>query len=292
MRLAFITASIILSSTINAAPGEDRPADRAEIRAHIDRIFKGFINKDANDLRATHEENWLGYLEGSRTMIKGIDQYMKAIGPPRPGTPYGMSAYTMREFDIIFKDDAAFVCFVADIESKTPSGPQKNALRITDFYVKKNGHWIQAGSDTQAHPESIAERQQTARTLPEPARKQLLDAREAVWRAFFSNDRPALEKLIPEDTITIEAHGDNFGTRAAVLDGAARFAKSGGKLVSLEFPKTDIQVYGYTAIVYSTYRYELEVDGKRSPQAGRVTEVFVYRNGGWVNPGWHMDAAR
>jgi hypothetical protein len=128
--------------------------------------------------------------------------------------------------------------------------------------------------------------------MGEQMRKRLLDAREAVWRAYFSNDRAALEKLIPEETITIEAGGNNWGNRNAILEGAARFAKSGGKLIKLEFPKTEIQVYGYTAVVYSNYSYELEIGGQRSQQTGRVTEVFVLRNGQWVNPGWHMDTGK
>ena len=31
-----------------------------------------------------------------------------------------MKAYKMREFDMIFKGDAAFVCFIADVEANTP----------------------------------------------------------------------------------------------------------------------------------------------------------------------------
>jgi hypothetical protein len=73
---------------------------------------------------------------------------------------------------------------------------------------------------------------------------------------------------------------------------ADQFAKSGGKLLKLEFPKTEIQVYGYTAVVYSNYSYELETGGQRLTQAGRVTEVFVLRKGQWVNPGWHMDSGK
>jgi ketosteroid isomerase-like protein len=125
--------------------------------------------------------------------------------------------------------------------------------------------------------------------MGENFRKSLLTAREAVWRAFFANDRAVMEKLIPEDLVTIEAEGSQFGNRAAVFAGAAQMAASGMKLASLEFPMTEIQLYGSTAIVYSTYRYELEKDGKRTPFSGRVTEVFVNRGGQWVNPGWHMD---
>src|SRR6185436_18045841 len=164
-----------------------------------------------------------------------------------PKSPYGMKSYTMREFDMIFKGDAAFVCFVADVESNTPNGPAKRALRISDFYTKQDGKWIQTGSDTALHPESAEEQHQVPRTLGDQMKKRLLDAREAVWRAFFSNDRPALEKLIPEETVAIEAGGDTWSNRKAIFDGAAQFAKGGGKLSRLEFPKTEIQVYGNTA---------------------------------------------
>ena len=135
---------------------DDRAADREAIRAHIDSIFQAFIKKDAAALRATHAQNWLGYLEGSRTMIKGVDGYMD-WNDVDPKSPYGMKSYKMREFDMIFKGDAAFVCFVADVESNTPNGPFHRALRISDFYTKQNGQWIQNGSDTALHPESMEE---------------------------------------------------------------------------------------------------------------------------------------
>jgi len=291
MGLYTVAMVLVLAASFGAAPQDDRTADREAIRAHIDSIFQAFIDKDAAKLRATHEQNWLGYLEGSSTMIHGVDGYMN-YNYVDPASPYGMKGYKMREFDMIFKGDAAFVCFTADVESNTPNGPLKRVLRIADFYTKQNGKWIQTGSDTELHPESAAEQQQTPRSLGDQMKKRLLDAREAVWRAYFSNDRAALEKLIPEETIAINAGDNTWENRKAILDGAERFAKSGGKLVRLEFPKTEIQVYGYTAVVYSNYSYELEIGGQRSQQTGRVTEVFVLRKGQWVNPGWHMDSGK
>jgi hypothetical protein len=175
------------------------------------------------------------------------------------------------------------------VEAKAPSGTSKRALRIADFYTKQDGAWIQTGSDTDLHPQSTAELYQIPRNLPDNQKKILLDAREAVWRAFFAGDRAALEKLLPEELLTLEPGGGAWGNRAKVLEGSAQFAASGGKLVRLEFPKTEIQTYGYTAIVYSTYLYELEIGGKRNQFTGRVTEVFVQHNGAWVNPSWHMD---
>jgi ketosteroid isomerase-like protein len=267
---------------------DDRKADREAIRAHIDRIFQAFIKKDAAELRATHAENWLGYLQGSTTMIRGVNGYME-WNDVSPSNQYGMKSYNMREFDMIFKGDAAFVCFTAEVESNTPTGPSKRLLRIADFYTKQDGHWIQTGSDTELHPDSAAQQFQTARTLSDQGRKKLLAAREAVWRSYFANDRSSLEKLIPDETIAIEAGDNSWSNRKSILEGAEQFAKSGGKLIKLEFPRTEIQVYGYTAIVYSNYTYELEMNGQTHKQSGRVTEVFVSRNGEWVNPGWHMD---
>ena len=287
----FILTLSIFSGIAQAQTPDDRGADREAIRAHIDSIFQAFIKKDAAALRATHADNWLGYLEGSRTMIKGVDGYMD-WNQVDPKSPYGMKSYKMREFDMIFKGDAAFVCFVSDIESVTPNGPFQRALRICDFYTKHDGNWIQSGSDTALHQDSLERQLASARRLSPEMQESLMDAREAVWRAYFAGDRATLEKLIPEETIAIESGHNNWSNRKTILDGSAEFAKSGGKLLKLEFPKTEIQVYGLTAVVYSNYTYELETGGQRVSNSGRVTEVFVLRNGQWVNPGWHMDSGK
>ena len=97
-----------------------------------------------------------------------------------------------------------------------------------------------------------------SRALGDWEKGPLLKAREAVWRAYFAGDRATLEKLLPEELITLEAGGD-WGNRKAVFDGSARFAAG---------------------------------SGKRSTHTGRVTEVFVDRNGTWVNPSWHMNTGR
>src|SRR5437763_8950102 len=170
-RLVRCLMVLIAAGFLAGAPDDDRAADRAAIRSHIDRIFQAFIHKDSAELRATHASNWLGYLEGSRKMIRGLDEYMNWSGYFDPKSPYGMSGYTVREFDMIFHGDAAFVTFVADVESKTPSGPAKRATRITDFYTKQNGAWIQTGSDTELHPDSAAEQYPVSRALPEPRKK-------------------------------------------------------------------------------------------------------------------------
>jgi ketosteroid isomerase-like protein len=123
-------------------------------------------------------------------------------------------------------------------------------------------------------------------------RTELLKARETVWRAWFANDAKALEALIPPDTIVISSGEEKWKNQADILQSAAKFQAAGGKLIRLEFPRTDIQRFGDVAITYSQYRYETELDGKRSVTSGRVTEIFVLSKGKWTNPGWHTDTEK
>ena len=193
---------------------------------------------------------------------------------------------------MIFKGDAAFVCFVADVDSNTPNGSFQRALRICDFYTKNAGKWIQSGSYTASHPDTVQQQLSTPAPLGDQMKKRLLDAREAVWRAWFTGDRATLEKLIPAEAIALDSQDSNWDNRRTILDGSVAFVQTGAKLVRLEFPKTEIQMYGVTAIVYSDYVFELEQSGTHSTHTGRATEVFVLRNGQWLNPGWLMDSGK
>jgi ketosteroid isomerase-like protein len=123
-------------------------------------------------------------------------------------------------------------------------------------------------------------------------RAELLKVREAVWAAWFINDTKTLEELVPPDTIVISAGEEKWKNRADILQSAAKFQAQGGKLIRLEFPRTEIQRFGDVAITYSQYLYETEVDGKSSVTSGRVTEIFVLRHGKWTNPGWHTDTEK
>jgi ketosteroid isomerase-like protein len=118
-------------------------------------------------------------------------------------------------------------------------------------------------------------------------RSEILRVRESVWRAWFANDTQTLQKLVPPDTIVITAAEDRWKTQAEVFQSAADFQKEGGKLIRLEFPRTEIQCFGEVVIVWSKYRLETETNGRRTLSSGRVTEVFVRRHEQWTNPGWH-----
>jgi len=120
----------------------------------------------------------------------------------------------------------------------------------------------------------------------------ILKAREAVWRAWFAGDIPTLKRLVPADTIVISGGEDAWKHQAEVLQTSEAFHAGGGKLLKLEFPHTEMQRFGDVAVTWSTYRLEMDVKGKRSTDAGRATEIFVLRDGEWVNPGWHTDSGK
>jgi len=74
------------------------------------------------------------------------------------------------------------------------NGPFHQHAAHLGFLHEENGQWIQNGSDTALHPESTEEPIGVAAAFGRIQMKQrLLDAREAVWRAYFAGDRATLE---------------------------------------------------------------------------------------------------
>jgi ketosteroid isomerase-like protein len=264
-----------------------RQVDRDAIRNHIDKIFQAYIAKDAATIRATHAPAWIGFQSTSKTAIQGIDAYMKDVDGYLNG-PVRMTAYKMLEFDVIFYGDVALIPYVADVTYTFPGGTVTQKLRIFDVYAKLDGAWNQVGSDTQLHPDSIAAAMEDLRPMSANEKSRLLAAREAVWRAWFANDAAQLAESLPPELIAIET-GEKWQTREDELAGAKDFAAKGGKLVRLEFPQTEIQAYGHTAVLYTKFTLETELGGKQTRLSGRATEMFVSRHGKWVNVGWHLD---
>jgi len=290
---ALIALAILVGSPVGAfqlkpVAGAQRQADQDAIRTHIDRIFQAYMHKDASTIRATHASEWIGFQASSTTAIQGIDSYMKDVDGYLNG-PVRMSAYKMLDFDVIFYGDVALIPYIADVTYEFPGGTVTQKLRVLDVYAKIDGAWNQVGSDTQLHPEAIAAHMQELRQLSPGEKQELLAARDAVWRAWFVNDTARLAELMPPELIAIETD-EKWQTRDDELAGAKDFVAKGGKLVRLEFPKTEIQAYGSTAILYSKFVLETQMDGKQSVLSGRATEMFVYRHGTWVNVGWHLDS--
>ena len=300
MRRSILTFSLTLFCAFAAAgqpakQNDGRDADREAVYNEIGRITQAFIDRDLETVYKTHSEDWSGFLNDDQTVpILGINGYMEGNGIQwplpkdykKPGpNPYPNLHYKITNFVCNFVTlDVGVASFTLDFPQR--DGVNFNRLRIMDVFAKRNGGWIQAASYTVRDPAWVAERQAQAAPVPDGARKQILTAREAVWRAWFAGDREKLEKMIPDEAIAINGADKNWENRTIILDGAKRFADGGGKLTRLEFPRTEIQVYGSTIILFTSYSYDTEQNGKKSTVIGNGVETFVRRNGVIMNTGW------
>ena len=295
MRSHLVTWAIVLSAAITSAPaaaqirGTDRPADSAAIRAHIESIFQAFVDKDRAKLEATHSAEWRGFTPWSGHVIRGRDGYMKeATFPPDVPKDQGMVGYRIGEFDIVYYGDTAVVSFLAEVDRLYGKEKSSQKLTFIDVYHKDPGGWIQVASNTSLHPDAVSQLMSQRRFLDDDERAALMKAREAVWRAWFSGDQAALLKLLPPELITIDAGSTTFGSLKSNLEGSRGFASGGGKLTRLAFPTTEIQAYGNTAIIYTSYEMTLQSGGQTRTERGMATEVFVQKNGAWLNTGWQL----
>src|SRR5262249_5873110 len=257
-RLFFRIVSLVVMITASQPAGAqtkaaDRPADAAAIRAHIASIFHAFVDKDRERREQPPGAEGRGLTPSSGHVIRGRHGYMnEATFPPGLPKDQGMVGYRIGEFDIVFYGDTAVVSFVADVERMYGADKSVQTLTFVDVYHKDPGGWIQAASNTSLHPDEIGREMSQSRRLTEEQRASLLTAREAVWRAWFAGDHDALAKLLPADLITLSSNPDeSFGTLDSTLAASRGFAATGGRLARLVFPRTEIQAYGNTAILYT-----------------------------------------
>lgn len=118
---------------------------------------------------------------------------------------------------------------------------------------------------------------------------EVLAVREAAWRAWFGGDEAALRALLPEEFLAIDSGGEGISDRERTLASSRAFKEGGGRLVSLAFPETRAQRFGDTVVLYGSYSATFVSGGAEKEMKGRLTEVFVKRDGKWVHPGWHLD---
>lgn len=119
--------------------------------------------------------------------------------------------------------------------------------------------------------------------------QELLATREAAWRAFFGGDVKALGDLLPQEFIGLGMNDAPFADRATTLDDSRAFREQGGRLVRLAFPETEAQRFGDVVVLYGRYEVVIQSGGAERTMRGRLTEIFVRRDGKWVHPGWHLD---
>src|SRR5262245_25838023 len=121
MRFLFtvlFTVSVVVAGLwLQAQTADNRQADRDAILAHIDSVFQAYMNHDRTAVRETHTQNWRGFIRPSRSIIRGIDQYMNEAEPIL-ASPYKIKSYKIVDSDITFYGDTAFVSYIADLDTE------------------------------------------------------------------------------------------------------------------------------------------------------------------------------
>jgi hypothetical protein len=212
----------------------------------------------------------------------------EATFDPRTPKGQGMVGYRISDFDVVFYGDTAVASFVLEVDAMRGTQKVMQKLTILDVFRKEPQRWVQVASNTSYHSDEFARRGSELRPIGDDEKKDLFAAREAVWRAWFAGDTKQLTSLLPPELITIEPSSRAFGTLKSNLEGSRGFAAGGGKLTRLVFPTTEIQAYGATVILYTTFDMDLLEDGKTRTERGAATEIFVRRNGRWINTGWQL----
>jgi hypothetical protein len=117
----------------------------------------------------------------------------------------------------------------------------------------------------------------------------VLAVREAAWRAWFGGDEAALRAILPEGFLAIGAGEAEISDLEQTIASSRAFKASGGRLVSLAFPETRAQRFGDTVVLYGSYEATFVRGNEETTMKGRLTEVFVKRDGKWLHPRWHLD---
>lgn len=119
--------------------------------------------------------------------------------------------------------------------------------------------------------------------------RQLVAARDTIWRAFFRNDTALLRRYLPPAAATLEGTEHRWSNRNQIAQSARDFVRGRNTLVSLTFANTDIAQTGHSALVRSNYQTVVESGGRRDTSRGRATELFVKLGTTWVNPYWQLE---
>ena len=304
-----LTMTQVVFSAQHAEPVEMNEArDREAILEHIHGIFRAFLRQDRDALRATHTPDWTGFQGPSTRIERGIDAYM--VNAEKSLQNLRGIGYELLDTEVQIFGDLALVYYVARYDYRDRDGREGAIpLRSIDIYRREGDGWNQCGSHItpipanadwgqrrEADADGASLRDDSTRNRPQGAprsltpaqREELLAAREAVWRAWFAGDQAALGEAVPEEAIAMDLGVAAWADRAEILRRAEAFATT-GELVRLEFPETRMQVYGDVAILYTTFAFETSQNGRRKVVSGRGTEIFVRRDGRWLNSGWHLE---
>ena len=127
-------------------------SDRDAILAHVDSIFQAYFHGDRATIRATHTSDWRGFHIRSRSIVRGIDEYMRHADAVLASIQ-GLR-YEMLDTDVQVWGDVAVVFYLAREWIRAKDGVEKTILlRACDAYRRDGDEWNQCGSNIYIMPD-------------------------------------------------------------------------------------------------------------------------------------------
>ena len=115
------------------------------------------------------------------------------------------------------------------------------------------------------------------RRLPNPLKRAVDKAVEALRKALLTADKGQLEKLTAEQ-VSYGHSGGRVQTKAQFIDGVMTRKAT---VKSITFPELTIAVVGDTAIARHLYEFESETDGKTNDVKIGALQVWQKQDGNW-----------
>jgi ketosteroid isomerase-like protein len=124
--------------------------DRQQIIDHIHSIFKAYVRQDAAEVRALHTDDWTGFRNNSRQIVKGIEGYMRGVTFKR----FKMLEYEIEDIEVQLYGDLGVVYYIANWKTLSIQTNEVVSIRAraVDIYRKAPEGWNQAGSNLNILP--------------------------------------------------------------------------------------------------------------------------------------------
>jgi len=120
--------------------------DREQILEHIHGLFQAYFRGDREAILRGHTEDWKGFQIVSRTLVRGIGQYMETAD--KVLASFQGLRYELLDVDIEIHGDRAVVFYLAREWVAEPGGGERTIdLRAVDLYRRETGGWNQYGSN-------------------------------------------------------------------------------------------------------------------------------------------------
>ena len=142
---------MVVAATTGAGD-EGASSDERRILAHIDNIFRAYLDQDREMIARLHTNDWIGFQGPSTRIERGLDAYMKNAETSLRN--FQGTGYEILDSEVQIFGDLALVWYVARYDYRSLADGSIGALQLrsVDVYRKEKGEWNQCGSHITAIP--------------------------------------------------------------------------------------------------------------------------------------------